>query len=487
MTKNQVREVVMALSTKAAILNNPLLSTFFKQSFLSLIGLTALTTASLVDGIFIGQYVGPQGLAAVALLLPYITFLVALSLMLAIGGSVTIGTFMGKGDNHSGSALFTQILIVTVTLNVILAGLSYVAEPALFWLLHIPSDIVPLTKQYFSVLRWVFILQFSGMVLYYLVRADGYTKLATTALLIGALTNIALDALFVGHWGYGIEGAAYATGVAQTLQLFVLAAFFADKNRGVTLSTYSKPWRRLFSVLKNGISEFTNEISVGVLFLVINALLVIKTGSEGVAAYSAVNYFIFLSIMVSFGIADALHLLVSYNRGASQPTRVNAFLLIALATVFTIGLMMTACLLWFKPFFIGLFLAPTQQQVSTYAYIIILYIWPLFLVNGCNVLLSVFLTAIEKPFQSAVIALSRSILFPVGLLFILSYFTPSTSEDKNPDFSFLIALPVAEWVTLCCAVFFVCRPYCLKRETLKKRLRNNTQKITTCNKCKSHC
>ncbi|MHC6648063.1 MATE family efflux transporter [Alteromonas sp. HB246098] len=455
----------MALSTKAAILNNPLLSTFFKQSFLSLIGLTALTTASLVDGIFVGQYVGPLGLAAVALLLPYITFLVALSLMLAIGGSVTIGTFMGKGDTRSGSALFTQILIVTVTLNVILAVLSYVAEPALFWLLHVPSDIAPLTKQYFSVLRWVFILQFSGMVLYYLVRADGYTKLATAALLIGAVSNIALDALFVGHLGFGMEGAAYATGLAQALQLIILLAFFADKSRAITLSTFNKPWRRLFYVLKNGISEFTNEISVGVLFLVINALLVIRSGSEGVAAYSVVNYFIFLSIMISFGIADALHLLVSYNRGASQPTRVNAFLLIALATVFAVGLILTACLLWFKPFFVGLFLAPTQHEVSNYAYIIILYIWPLFLVNGCNVLLSVFLTAIERPFHSAVIALGRSILFPVCFLLFLFHFTTSTSLDKSTDFSFLIALPIAEWVTLGCAVFFVCKHYYLKRNT----------------------
>ena len=87
----------MSLSTKDAILHNPLLGTFFKQAFLSLIGLVALTTASLVDGIFIGQYVGASGLAAVSILLPYITFLVALSLMLAIGGSVSIGTFMSLG------------------------------------------------------------------------------------------------------------------------------------------------------------------------------------------------------------------------------------------------------------------------------------------------------------------------------------------------------------------------------------------------------
>ena len=454
----------MSLSTKDAILHNPLLGTFFKQAFLSLIGLVALTTASLVDGIFIGQYVGASGLAAVSLLLPYITFLVALSLMLAIGGSVSIGTFMGKGDTKSASALFTQIIVVAFTLNIMLAVVSFVAEPFLFWLLHIPSDVVPLTREYLSVIRWVFIFQFSAMVFYYLVRADGYTKLATIALALGAVTNILLDALLVAYLEYGIKGAAYATAAAQIVQLSVLLLYFGDKNRAITFSTFNKPWRRVFRAVKNGLSEFTNEISVGVLFLVINTLLVINSGSIGVAAYSVVNYFIFLSIMLSFGIADALHLLVSYNRGASHTSRVNAFLLIALTTAFIAGLILTVCLLWFNHVFVALFIEPSQQQATKYAHTIILYVWPLFLVNGCNVLLSVFLTAIEKPLHSAVIALGRSILFPVSFLVLLFHFTPSplANEGNDINISFLVALPAAEWVTFLLAVVLVYKHYYLK-------------------------
>lgn len=125
------------------------------------------------------------------------------------------------------------------------------------------------------------------------MRADGYTKLATVALVVGALVNIVLDMAFVGYLDYGISGAAYATALAQGTQCLLLLMYFRDKDRVLTLSMFNKPWRRIARVVKNGLSEFTNEVSVGVLFLVINTLMVMRAGSEGVAAYSVVNYLIF--------------------------------------------------------------------------------------------------------------------------------------------------------------------------------------------------
>jgi putative MATE family efflux protein len=451
----------MSLQTKEEILTRPVLTTFFKHTFGSLIGLMALTTANVVDGIFIGKYVGAQGLAAISLLLPYITLLVALSLMLAIGASVSIGTFMGKGDTESSSALFTQVLIVTVALNTCLALVSYIAEPVLFWLLYIPADIVPLAREYFSIIRWVFILQFPCMVMYYLVRADGYTKLATVALVVGALVNIVLDMAFVGYFDYGISGAAYATALAQGTQCLLLLMYFRDKDRVLTLSMFNKPWRRIARVVKNGLSEFTNEVSVGVLFLVINTLMVMRAGSEGVAAYSVVNYLIFLSVMVSFGIADAMHLLVSYNRGAKNNDRVSDFLSVALGTSILLGLVVSACLVFYGEVIVGVFLDLSDHQTAYFAINIMAIMWPLFLVNGCNILLSVFLTAIEKPFESAAIALCRSVVLPVSLLAVTFHFVWSVRlfGDIEPTVSFLIALPAAEWLTLCFAVFLIRKSY----------------------------
>lgn len=87
------------------VTQGPIISTFFLFAFPALIALHAITTASLVDGIFVGKYLGPQALAAINILIPYFTFMFALGLMVAIGGTVTAGKFIGEG-NYKGLMVF---------------------------------------------------------------------------------------------------------------------------------------------------------------------------------------------------------------------------------------------------------------------------------------------------------------------------------------------------------------------------------------------
>lgn len=119
---------------------------------------------------------------------------------------------------------------------------------------------------------------------------------------------------------------------------------------------FNKLWCCVFRVVKNGLFEFINEIFVGVFFFVINILFVINFGSIGVVVYSVVNYFIFLSIMFSFGIVDVFYLFVSYNCGVSYMLCVNVFLFIVLIIVFIVGLILMVCLLWFNYVFVVFFI-----------------------------------------------------------------------------------------------------------------------------------
>lgn len=270
-------------------LEGPVLSTFFYYVLPSMVGLVALTTANLVDGIFVGNYVGAEALAAISLLLPYFSLLIAISLMLAIGGAVTVGKYLGQKDGATASALFSKVFMVTVLLNSLFALISFVAEPGLLWLLNAPSEVQPLMQEYLAVIRWVFIGQLSTMVLYYFVRMDGHPVLATCALVTGALSNIGLDALFIVHWQMGLAGAAYATAIAQLLQFAVLSVWFFSRRRTLHFSLLQKNWGKLWRTAYNGVSEFINEISVGLLFLLLNWLLVLQLGIEGVAAFSVVN------------------------------------------------------------------------------------------------------------------------------------------------------------------------------------------------------
>src|SRR5688572_26740781 len=109
-------------------LNAPVVPTFLSYAAASTVGLLAITTMNVVDGAFVGNYVGADALAAIALLIPYFTVVVAVALMLAIGGSVTAGMYVAGGDEKRASSILGQTLLTTVALSTVLAVLSLLFE-----------------------------------------------------------------------------------------------------------------------------------------------------------------------------------------------------------------------------------------------------------------------------------------------------------------------------------------------------------------------
>lgn len=439
-------------------LSGPILSTFFYYAVASLVGLLAITTTNLVDGVFVGNYVGAEALAAITLLIPCFTLLFAMALMFAIGGSVSAGKHIGAGDESEASAVFSQTLLATFALSGLFALLSYGLEDQLFRLLNVPSELIPLVSQYFGVIRWVLVVQLTTMVLYYFVRADGHPVLATSALVVGSLSNVALDALFVIKWQLGLPGAAYAVAVSQMVQLAVLCRYFVSPERSLRLLPRQKDWSRLLSVAYNGVSEFINEISAGLVFLLLNHLLIARLGVRGIAAFSVVNYFIFGSLMLSYGIADALHLLASQNYGARDQRRIHKFLVTALFSSLVMGAALSALLLGWRDTLTGWFLNGEDAAISQQAGQLVWVVWPLFLVNEANIILSCYLTAIHQPRPSALVALMRGLVLPVTLLTTLHWFFQRPAlQAQVSDWAFLVALPLAEWTT-----FFFAFAFCYR-------------------------
>ena len=147
------------MQSTSPVLTGRIVSTFFYYVLPSIIGLVAITTASLVDGIFVGNAVGANALAAITLLMPYFTLMISVALMIAIGGAVSAGKFIGEQDTPSASKIFSQSLIAVVLITLFFSLLSLIFETQLFSLLNVPESMVDLVQSYFSVIRWVFILQ----------------------------------------------------------------------------------------------------------------------------------------------------------------------------------------------------------------------------------------------------------------------------------------------------------------------------------------
>ncbi|WP_297808643.1 MATE family efflux transporter [uncultured Methylophaga sp.] len=433
------------------ILTGPVISTFLRFALPSILGLLAITTASIVDGMFVGHFVSSDGLAAINLLLPYLTLIFGLALMIAIGGAVRCGHFLGQGMKEAASAVLSKCLVAVLVVGLFFMLLAWWLDQQILGLLGTPDSLVPLIMPYFHILSAVLVVQIFTMVLYYFVRQDHGQRLATTALVTGALLNILLDAWFIIVLDWGLVGAAWATAIAQGLQLVILMSFFARSQRQLHWS-WPRQWAEFKHISVNGLSECINEISGGVVILVLNWLLVTQMDVDGIAAFAVINYLIFVSLMLYYGIADALHLLVSHNHGAGNAQRILQFVFTGIAMVLLISLGLTLMLLFSPQWLTSLFLDETSAATRDLSSQFIGLVWPLFLINGVNVILSIYLTAMQKPKPSMLIAMSRGLVLPVGLLFLLSSMLASPL--------FLIAMPLTEWLTfiLATSLFWHFRP-----------------------------
>ncbi len=444
------------MSKQNSVLSGKVTRTYFYYVLPSLMGLLAITSANLVDGIFVGNVIGADALAAITLMIPYFTVLISIAIMLAIGGAVTTGKALGAKDPDSASDIFSQSLIAAGFINLIFALLSLLFEAELFSLLNIPDEIAPLAASYLNIIRWVFIIQLITMVLYYQVRSDGHPVLATSALVTGALLNIILDAWFIIYLQAGLAGAAYATAIAQTIQFFVLSQYFFSKQKTLVFKLLQKNWRLLYKSACNGVSELINELSVGVIFFILNALMLSRLGVEGVAAFTIVNYFIFLSIMISYGFADALHLIISQNYGAQAFNRVQQFLTLALGCALIMGGLIALLLTLWPEVAVGWFISQSELAAQQMSQQLLVLLLPLFLINGTNIILTCYLTAIHQAKPSAIVAITRSLILPALLLISCHYVFSNGSlfPFHPPELTFIIALPLAEWLAFLLASYY---------------------------------
>ena len=257
-----------------------------------------------------------------------------------------------------------------------------------------------------------------------------------------------------------LAGAAYATAIAQVVQFLLLSRYFFSKKKTLIFTLLHSNWMILFRSAYNGVSEFINEISVGIIFLILNTLMVTRLGVDGVAAFTLVNYFIFLSVMLSYGFADALHLVVSQNFGAKLLQRVQLFLLTAVLSTISLGIFIVALLVIWPEFIFGWFISEQDKHISQVSMQLLPLLLPLFLINGTNIILTCYLTAVHQPKPSALIAVSRSLILPAVFLICFYYALPNWQfwPTKINDFSFIIALPLAEWCAFLLAVYF-CHRY----------------------------
>lgn len=429
-----------------SMLTDNVYKVFLRYIIPSILGLLAISSASIVDGYFIGNYVGYIALASINISYPIFSLLLGLALMFAVGNSVVFAKLFGEKKIKEGLNIFSKALIAIIFFSIFISLLIYLNFSHIFDLMGIKGELRELTASYLGIILLFIPFLMVGIVVDYFVRADENPNLSFLAMLFSAILNIVLDYLFIVVFDFGIKGAAYATGISYFSIIFFLLPHFLNKNNKLKFIKPSGSFILTCKALKNGISEFVNESSAGITIFIFNIIILRLLGDEGISAYTIVSYFIMINIMIGFAISDGLQPIIAKHFGAKEFYRIHLFTKLATKVIISFSSIFVLFAIAYPEFFVYLFLNEKNENVENITIEFLKYTWIAFLFIGINILITSYLTSIHQPFASAIISLLRSLILPISFIWALSHF--------YGVIGIYITLACSEFITFLVALYF---------------------------------
>jgi len=393
---------------------------FIKFTIPSIIGMVFLGIQGIIDGLFVGNVIGENALAAVNLVQPYMQIIMAYGLVIGVGAQSIIGINLGKGENKKAQNIFrtSLILLTLISILVMVFGIFFSDKIAIF--LGANEVLLEGASTYIKIISY-FIVFVSLMFLFeMIVRTIGKPNISLVSMILAVLLNVVLDYLLINKLNLGIKGAALATGISYALAFFINIIPFLKKSTVVNIYKGKLDKRCLFPMVYNGSSEGISSLSNALSMFLFNTALMKIAGESGIAAFSIINYIAQVGYMVLFGIADGVRPIISYNYGAENEERVNKTLKASIIVNLLIGIIIFIVMEMFSQPLINVFLKDGKSVLEMATVGARIY-GIAFLFNGVNILISSYFTAIDDPMSSIIVAVSRGILFIAVGIFILPY------------------------------------------------------------------
>ncbi len=389
---------------------------FIKFAIPSILTSLLMISTFLVDGILIGRFLGPEGLASFILVFPMFSFLGALAFVVASGGSTIVGKYLGENKIKEANRAFNLALILAILFSVALSAVSLIFADDVTRLLGATELLFESTKDYLSTLAVFFILFLVGIVLQFFIRNEGNSIYPIKTTMVAVVINVPLTYVFLGVFNMGLGAAALGSGISLIPSTALLIIYFLKKK---AILSYGKPTFNLSiikKILYNGSSEGLSEFSVGIVVLVFNLTLIRHLGEIGIAAFAIISLTSLILIMINFGLSIALQPMVSYNFGAKSMKRAKDTLKIAIKSSVVIGIAFYIAVFVFGEHFIELFVEG-DERLTTITFEAIRVYGLSYIFIGINLLSSAYLTSLHRPKISLIVSMSYNLIFVIiGLL-----------------------------------------------------------------------
>lgn len=372
-----------------------------------------------VDGLFVSNFAGKTAFASINLIMPFLIILGAMGFMLGTGGTALVSRVLGEGDKERANKYFSMITLFGILLGVILTVVGVLAMRPMAILLGATEAMVDDCVLYGRIVVCFltsFMLQ--NMFQSFLIAAE-QPKFGLLITLAAGVTNMVLDALFVGVFRWGIAGAAIATGISQTVGGVVpLMYFLFSKSSPLRLRWTKFEAQPLLRSCANGSSELMSNISGSLIGMLYNAQLMRFLGEDGVATYGVLMYVQFIFVAIDIGYSIGCAPIISYHYGAQNHPELRNLLTKGLKVMGILGIVMTIAAISLSGTLANIFVGydATLCELTRHAFHLFSFA---FLLAGFNIFLSSFFTALNNGGVSAAISFLRTLVFQAASVILL--------------------------------------------------------------------
>lgn len=385
-----------------------------------------LSIYSIIDGIFVSNFVGNSAFAGLNLIFPVTMAIGSIGFMFGTGGSALVSKTLGEGNNKKAKEYFSLIIYSLIVIGIVVSiGLFFLIEPITNLMASFSNEtsqeMINEAIKYGRIIalgETFFMLQ-NVFQNFFVVNEKPHLSFIVT--LICGLCNIAFDALFIIVFKWGIIGAATATISAQAIGAIIPIIYFINKNRKIHFSKCKFEIWPLLKTMVNGSSELLSNISASIVGIFYNVQLLALAGENGVSAYGIILYiqFIFISIYIGYSVGVAP--IVGYNFGAKNHDELRNIRRKSLLLMFIFGVLMVLTSNIFADPLCQLFSSGNEELLKMS--ITGLRIFSIsFIITGINIFTSSFFTALNDGLTSAVLSTSRTLVFQVISILILPIF-----------------------------------------------------------------
>ncbi len=390
--------------------------------FPSIIMMVFTSIYGVVDGLFVSNFAGKTAFASINLVMPFVMILGGIGFMIGTGGTALVSKVLGEGKKEKANKIFTMMIIFTLLLGTLLSVIGVTSMPWVAKFLGATDEMMADCVIYGRIVTGftvAFMLQ--NVFQSFLIAAEK-PKLGLLATVLAGITNMALDAIFIIVFKWGVAGAAIATGLSQCVGGIFPLIYFLRKNSSLLRLTKTKlEIKPILNACGNGSSELMSNISSSVVSMIYNFQLMKYVGEDGVSAYGVLMYVQFIFVAIYIGYAIGCAPITGYHFGARNHNELKNMLRKSSFLSAVSGVVLTILAIALSSPLAKLFVGYDEElyELTRHAFRLFAYS---FLLAGFNIFTSSFFTALNNGAVSAAISFMRTLIFQTSSVLILPIF-----------------------------------------------------------------